>query len=99
VRQRDALYLAWAALFLYLLLDDSLELHEEIRNSVVRTLDLVPALGLRTKNFGEITVTLIAGLLLIGLIAICYRRSDNDPGRRDAKRKSANYCSVSASPC
>ena len=73
--------LAWAALFLYVLLDDSLELHEEISASIAKSLDLVPALGLRAKDFGEIAVTLIAGLLLIGLIVICYRRSDNNRAR------------------
>jgi hypothetical protein len=80
-RRRDALYLAWAALFLYLLLDDALELHEKIGISIAKSLAFVPALGLRAKDFGEIAVTLIAGLLLIGLIAICHRRSDDDRAR------------------
>jgi len=80
-RQRDALYLAWAALFLYLLLDDSLEIHEGISHPIAQSLQLAPAFGLRAKDFGEIAVALVAGLVLLGLIAICYRRSDNSLAR------------------
>ncbi len=80
-RQRDALYLAWAALFLYLLLDDSLEIHESLGPLVAQSLDRGPAYGLRGKDFGEIVVSLGAATLLLGLIACCYWRSRNAVAR------------------
>src|SRR5688572_8006440 len=74
VRWRDALYLAWAALFFYLLLDDSLEIHERLSPLVAEVLERGPAYGLRAKDFGEIVVSLGAAALLLGLIALSYRR-------------------------
>jgi len=48
-RQRDALYLAWAALFFYLLLDDSLELHETISDVLAQSLQVAARYGLRGR--------------------------------------------------
>jgi hypothetical protein len=79
--RRDALYLAWAALFLYLLLDDSLEIHEALGPVIAEVLERGPAYGLRGKDFGEITVSLGAAALLLGFIAFCYRRSRDDSAR------------------
>ncbi len=81
VRRRVLLYLAWTALFFYFLLDDSLHIHEMLGWPVAERLELVPAFGLRAKDFGELAVSLIAGVVLLGLIALCYWRSANGPAR------------------
>jgi hypothetical protein len=57
-RGRDALYLAWAALFFYFLLDDS-----QSSWSIAERLELAPAYGLRAKDFGELAVSAIAGVV------------------------------------
>jgi hypothetical protein len=80
-RRREALYLAWAALFCYFLLDDSLNIHEKLSRSIAEGLELAPAYGLRAKDFGELAVSLIAGGVLLGLIALCYWRSEDGPAR------------------
>jgi hypothetical protein len=80
-RAHEALDLAWAALFFYFLLDDSLNIHETLSWSIARSLQLAPAYGLRAKDFGEFAVSLIAGAVLLGLIALCYWRSEDGPAR------------------
>ena len=82
VRRHNALYLAWAVLFSYFMLDDSLNIHEMLGWPVAERLELVPAFGLRAKDFGEFAVSLIAGVVLLGLIALCYWRSANGPAER-----------------
>lgn len=81
VRRRDALYLAWAALFLYLLLDDALEIHEALGAVVAEALERGPAYGLRGKDYGEIAVSLGAATALLGFIALCYWRSRDQSAR------------------
>jgi hypothetical protein len=81
VHRRDALYLAWAALFLYLLLDDSLELHETISAVLAQNYQVAARYGLRGKDFMEIAVSLSAATVLLGAIALCYWRSKEDPAR------------------
>jgi hypothetical protein len=81
VHRRDALYLAWAALFLYLLLDDSLELHETISAILAQNFQVAARYGLRGKDFMEIAVSLSAATMLLGAIALCYWRSKEDPAR------------------
>ena len=80
-RGREPLYLAWAALFCYFLLDDSQNIHEALGGSIAERLELVPAFGLRAKDFGELAVSFIAGVVLLGLIALCYWRSADGPAR------------------
>jgi hypothetical protein len=75
------LYLAWAALFLYLLLDDSLEIHEALGPVIAELLERGPAYGLRGKDFGEILVSLGAASLVLGSIALCYWRSRDRTAR------------------
>jgi len=65
-------YVSWALLFLYLLLDDSLELHEKIGGYLVRDMTATPPLGLRTQDIGELAVTAIAGGLLSILLLWSY---------------------------
>lgn len=42
---------------------------------------MAPAYGLRAKDFGELAVSAIAGVVLLGLIALCYWRSEDGPAR------------------
>jgi hypothetical protein len=80
-RRREALYLAWAALVLYFLLDDSESIHESFSWAIAERLGLGSAFGLRAKDYGEIAVSLIAGGALLGLIAFCYWRSEDGQAR------------------
>ena len=64
----------WSLLFLYLLIDDAFRLHETLGGYVATGLALSPAIGLRAKDFGELIVSMSAGIFFLGLIAVSYLR-------------------------
>jgi hypothetical protein len=75
-RSAPFLHLSWSALFLYLLLDDLLELHETLGAQVADMLVLQPVFGLRPIDIGELAVSLFFGGLLFGLILLAWLLSD-----------------------
>jgi len=76
LRQRRLLYFVFSLLFVYFLLDDSLELHEQMGVFLADFLNLQPALGLRAIDFGELLVSTMFGLLFAISIAFSYLLSD-----------------------
>ncbi len=80
LKRRVAIYLGWAAVFLYFLLDDSQSLHERIGKRLAAVLDLervqqfyaawFPALHLRPRDLGELIVALAVGCGILALIAL-----------------------------
>jgi hypothetical protein len=73
VKNRALHYLAWATVFTYFLADDSMQVHERAGRGLAAQLELVPALGLRSRDFGELAVSAAAGILLAGLLAWAYK--------------------------
>jgi hypothetical protein len=71
-KRRAVVYLAWALLFLYLLIDDSQQIHETYGEKIAVALAFKPAFGLRAQDFGELAVTAIAAVPLFSLIAAAY---------------------------
>jgi hypothetical protein len=85
LRTRRWGYLAWALLFLYLLVDDSFSLHENVGRTIADRLALQDAIGLRAIDFGELLVSASAGSVLAVAIgwtwlrgAGGFRRSSRD---------------------
>ena len=74
-KSRAAVYLVWAIIFLYLLIDDSLSIHEDYGLRLASQLGLRPAFGLRARDFGELMVTAAAAGVLLGALAIVYRKT------------------------
>jgi hypothetical protein len=72
VRNRSLLYLCWSLLFLYLLLDDFLMIHETLGVLVSQELSFSRWLGLRRRDFGELVVWLFFGSVLLPPIAILH---------------------------
>jgi hypothetical protein len=75
-RNRALGYLPWGALFLYLLLDDVLRLHEDGGAALSDAWQLPALLGLRSKDLGELAVSALAALALLPPIALAWRRGD-----------------------
>ncbi len=76
-KTRVAGYSAWVLLFLYLLLDDALQIHEDYGYYISTRLDFTPALRLRAQDFGELAVSaMIAALFLPSLILFYVRGVD-----------------------
>jgi len=72
VRSFSAVFLGWAGLFLYLLLDDSFLIHELVGRSLAQHFGFPSAFGLRPQDFGELIVTVAAASFLLGAITIAY---------------------------
>lgn len=72
VAARQASYLSWAAVFGYLGLDDLMEIHEEVGNSLAVTYELSGMLGQRPRDIGELIVFAVAGGVLLILLGIAW---------------------------
>lgn len=80
-RSASPVYLAWAALFTYLLLDDSLKIHETLGDDLAGRFGFGTAFGIEARDLGQILVSATAGAILFGLVAITAVR-DRSPARR-----------------
>lgn len=75
-RTRSALTLLfWIPLFVYLALDDALEIHEKVGEQLATSLDLPAAIGLRPVDFGELLVGGTVILFGLALIIVGFVRS------------------------
>lgn len=73
---RSAVQLAWAAAFVYLLLDDSLEIHETIGD----WLALGDAFGIEGRDLGQVAVSATVAVAILAAVAITTVR-DRTPAR------------------
>lgn len=78
-------YLSWSLLFLYLLADDSLQVHEKLGGIVSERLEFAPLFNLRLQDFGELLVSALVGMFFLAAIAVAYWLGDR------AFRKSSGY--------
>lgn len=71
----EPLLLSLAIIFGLLLIDDSLELHEQLGTATKDWLGYGPAFGLRGDDLGELTIWAILGAVCCAVFALGYRRS------------------------
>lgn len=76
-------YMAWVLVFTYFFFDDALHIHELLGEYIAGQFSITHAFGLRMQDYGELTVSAIAGISLLSLVAWAYRR-----GSQDFKNKS-----------
>lgn len=69
-------YLAWSAIFCYILLDDFLMLHENVGLAIAEIWQLDDRLGLRGQDFGELLFIGSAACLLLLPLALNLIRGD-----------------------
>ncbi len=77
IKRTHIIYFTWSILFMYILLDDALEIHEKLGNYLVNYFELQPRFNLRAQDFGELGVSAFFGLLLFSFIGWAYLRSDS----------------------
>jgi hypothetical protein len=82
VQRSNLVYCALALLFLYFLLDDSVSLHEWLGGLVTDAMQWKPALALRANDFGELSVSAVAGAVLASFVALTYWKCGDDRSRR-----------------
>jgi hypothetical protein len=75
---RALVYASWFIVFAYLLIDDALLFHEIFGLYAAEKLLINPGFSLRGQDFGELLVTVIAGLTLFIFVAFAYTRSNPD---------------------
>lgn len=71
-KRKKFIYLSWSLIFLYVLLDDSLKLHETVGISITDYFEFQPMFGLRAKDFGELGVSIFFGTFLFSFLGIFY---------------------------
>ena len=74
IKTRAVGYSVWALLFLYLLFDDALEIHETFGGYIATRLEFTPFLGLRAQDFGELAVSAMSAALLLTSLIFPYVR-------------------------
>ncbi len=67
-------YLAWIILFGYLLIDDSIRIHDRFGSHVALKLNFDPPFGLRLMDLGELAVSVFSGIILISIIFWAYQK-------------------------
>jgi hypothetical protein len=72
------IYLAFIAIYTFVLLDDALEVHETGGFHIAEALDLQPFFGLRPIDPGELIVWTAAGLPLLAAVAFAVVRSPRE---------------------
>ena len=72
---RQPLYGAWALIFLFVVLDDSLKIHEKLGSYIVGAFDIPALPGLRPQDSGELLVWAVIGSVLLGILWRGFARS------------------------
>jgi len=67
-------YWSWAMVFLYFLVDDAFQIHEDVGRAIANQLTFTPPLNLRLQDFGEFAVYAAAGIILALGIGIAYQK-------------------------
>lgn len=75
-KKYQPVYLVAVLLFFYFLLDDSVKIHETVSENMINWFSLVPALGLRAQDFGEIAVSAFVGFFFLITGWLAYEYSD-----------------------
>jgi len=77
-RSRQTLYFAWSVLFLYCLVDDAESLRMIIGARIVGGMNWGPAFALSAQELGELAAAGIAGVILLGLLALAFFRNTDE---------------------
>ena len=72
VREKAVIYLAWAFIFLYMLADDSMRIHEMVGGILTRSYQLQPVFGLRAQDIGELLITGLVAAVLFSFLFLAY---------------------------
>jgi len=74
VRNRQLIYLIWAVLFGYILIDDSFMIHEKLGTFFSEYFHFLPRWGLRPDDFGQFLVSCFFGLPLLLAMGLVYNQ-------------------------
>jgi hypothetical protein len=74
IAKKDASFrfFTWALLFIYFLADDSLQFHELGGKFIYLNFNFVPPFGIGLRDFGELAISAIAGLVFFVPLVLAY---------------------------
>ena len=78
VRTKNLLYVSWALLFGYFLVDDAFGVHEALGKQLGQTLGNLQLFGLHASDLGELFVSGFFGALFFIAIVVTYRMNDEE---------------------
>lgn len=76
--RRDLIYLFWAILFFFFLIDDFAAVHEQIGALISQDMNIIPRFGLRSTDFGELFAILVVGVLFSLALLFVFLRSNRE---------------------
>ena len=76
ITRLNFLYVAWALLFVYLLLDDSFQIHERGGVFLANYLNLEPKYGLQAEEFGQLFISIFFGGFFLAIIGVSHYLSN-----------------------
>lgn len=81
VKMRRWIYGIFSVLFLFFLIDDSFEFHENYGAFIADFLHFQPVFGLRARDLGELTVVAFFGVLFLAALGAAYALSREEDRR------------------
>jgi hypothetical protein len=84
LQRRGRAFAGWAVFFLFLLLDDTLQIHERAGGAIAQALGIPPMFGLRAKDFGELIVAGITGVAACAFAWLAIQRGGERSRRLSA---------------
>ena len=86
IKKSTSLYFSWALLFNFFLIDDAFQVHEKLGGPVIGPwltdfFGRSSRLGLKFKDYGELSVAVFSGTLFLGFIGVLHYLS-NDTARK-----------------
>jgi hypothetical protein len=76
IKKKQGIFYVFSLLFLYLLIDDSFEIHENFGRVIADIFNIQPWMGLRAVDFGELIVSGLFGLLFLTALILFFILSD-----------------------
>jgi hypothetical protein len=76
IKKKQGIFYVFSLLFLYLLIDDSFEIHENLGRVIAEIFNFRPWMGLRAVDFGELIVSGVFGLLFLTALILFFIMSD-----------------------
>jgi hypothetical protein len=75
IKNRGFMIFIWLMFFLYILLDDSLTIHETLGEYLANYFEIKPRFNLRAVDFGELMVSFIAGITFLMFFILGYNKA------------------------
>lgn len=78
VRYKQLAFLVWCPVFVYLLLDDAVKIHETVGGMLAANINAERVMGLRLQDYGELIVSFCAAVIVLTPVAIAMLKGSSE---------------------